>query len=147
MKTILIIDDDLGFVFWLGRVLGDAGYQALPAKGFLEANALLSELNTEIDLLIANPSLAGAADFVSALRRSRPNARVLAVLGEKDQKVGQIQDTDVIARKPLKPDAAAATLWVRMVEQILDPEGCSGRQGNRGGRRNCAGSSVTRRTG
>ncbi|HKE24889.1 MAG TPA: hypothetical protein VKB88_21150 [Bryobacteraceae bacterium] len=44
MKAVLIIDGDLGFVFWLGKLLADAGYQALPAKGFSEANALLDEM-------------------------------------------------------------------------------------------------------
>ena len=132
MKTIVIIDDDLGFVFWLGRVLGDAGYQVLPAKGFSEASALLSELNTEIDLLIANPSLAGAVDFVNALRRSRPNAKILAVLSEKDQEAGQIQNADITARKPLQADAAAATLWLKMVEQVLERQGGGDWRKNKG---------------
>ena len=120
MKTVVIIDRDLGFVFWLGRVLGDAGYQVLPSKGFAEASPLLSELNTEIDLLVVNPSLVGAADFVSALRRSWPDARILAAIGDQDQQAGQVQNADIIVRRPLQPDAAAATVWLKMVEQALN---------------------------
>ena len=119
MKTVLIIDGDLGFVFWLGKLLGDAGYQALPAKGVSEASALLGELNTEIDLVIVNPSLPGAADFVNALRRSQPNSKVLAALGEKDQSADQVQISDVTARKPLVQDRGASSSWLRIVEHAL----------------------------
>ena len=41
MRTILIVDSDLGFVFWLGRALHDAGYEALPAKDVPEATAII----------------------------------------------------------------------------------------------------------
>jgi DNA-binding NarL/FixJ family response regulator len=128
MKTILIIDDDLGFVFWLGPVLAHAGYEVLPAKGFSDASTLLSELNAKIDLLIVNPSLPGVADFVSALRRSRPNAKILFAL-DNDQPAGPIQNADIIARKLLQQDAAAATLWLRVVEQALGQQGSADREG------------------
>jgi len=128
MKTILIIDDDLGFVFWLGRVLAHGGYEVLPAKGFSDASTLLSDLNAEVDLLIVNPSLPGAADFVNALRRSRPNAKIVFALDD-DQPAGQIQNADIIARKLLPEDAAAATLWLRVVEQALGRQGSADREG------------------
>ena len=41
MRSILIVDSDLGFVFWLGRALHDAGYEALPAKDVPEATAII----------------------------------------------------------------------------------------------------------
>lgn len=147
MKTVLIIDRDLGFVFWLGRVLGNAGHQVLPAKGFSEASTLLSELNTEIDLLIVNPSLAEAADFVNKLRRSWPNAGILAALGGKDQQAGQIRNVGIIARRPLRLDAAAANVWLRMVEQVLDRQGSADREGNKVRCRGSSGKCVGRRAG
>ena len=30
--SILLIDSDLGLLFWLGRILDHAGYQAFPAR-------------------------------------------------------------------------------------------------------------------
>lgn len=119
MKTVLIVDEDLGFVFWLGRVLTDAGYQAVPAKGFSEAEALLNELNLEVDLLVVNSSLSSEAGFVDALRRSRANLKILAVLGENTESDSPMRNADIMARKPLRADRAAAALWVRMVEQAL----------------------------
>jgi hypothetical protein len=119
MKTVLIIDDDLGFVFWLGRILADAGCQPLPAKGVSEACAWLSELNTEIDLLIVNPSLAGAADFTKTLRRSGRNVRILAALSNEDQPADQTQDADIVIRKPLQLDATAGSSWLKIVAHAL----------------------------
>ena len=110
MKTVLIIDPDLGFVFWLGWVLGDAGWQALPAKGFSEATDLLSQLHMEIDLLVVNPFLTGATDFVDTSRCSQPNLKVLVVL-EKERQVGPIQNADTIVRKLLRVDRVAGALW------------------------------------
>ena len=65
-KTILITDRDLGFVFWLGQLLDDAGYQALPARSSVDAIALQNQFHLKIDLLILNPSLVG---YASSLKR------------------------------------------------------------------------------
>jgi hypothetical protein len=122
VKTVFIIDADLGFVFWLGQALQDSGYQVLPAKSFPEAATVITELKAEIDLLIVNPFLAGAAAFVDALRSSRPNLKVLAVLGENDPQVSQIPSPDATVRKPLQADRIASAVWVGMVEQLLLPD-------------------------
>lgn len=117
---VLIIDTDLGFVFWLGRVLGEAGHQVLPAKGLPEASELLDELNPEIHLVVVSPSLPGAADFANGLRRSWPDAKILVALNDGEPQRSQIQSADIIVRKPLQPDTAAADLWLKIVEQALD---------------------------
>jgi ActR/RegA family two-component response regulator len=119
VKTVLIIESDLGFVFWLGRALQDASYEALPAKGVQEATALVSELNAEIDLLIVNPSLAGAVEFVHALRHSRRDLKILAVPGEKDQQAHPIPSVDAVVWKPPELDQAASALWLSIVGQLL----------------------------
>ena len=119
MKTVLIIDSDLGFVFWLGRILADAGCQPLPARDASEAGALLGQLNAEIDLLILNPSLTGADDFANALRRLRQNVKILAALSDADQSAAQVQGADIIARKPVQLDGATCRQWVGMIKQVL----------------------------
>ena len=91
MRTVLIIDPDLGFVLWLGRLLAGGGCQPLPAKGFSEASALLDELHMGIDLLVVSSLLTGSAEFVETLRRSHPNLKVLLVLDEKERSAGQFQ--------------------------------------------------------
>jgi DNA-binding NtrC family response regulator len=79
VETILLVDDDLGFVFWLGRVLDDAGYAAFPAKSVTDAAALIVQCRLLADLLIINSALPGAPAFVEELRNSRPNLEVIGV--------------------------------------------------------------------
>ena len=59
MKNILIVDNDLGFVFWLCQALDAAGYETLPAKGVPEAVALLDELEVWVDVLMVRRTLPG----------------------------------------------------------------------------------------
>ena len=120
MKTVLIVDPDLGFVFWLGQVLGNTRWQAVPAKDFQTAMALLRELHLEkIDLLILNPSVQGAADFVQALRISQPNLKVAVALSENEQNPARIENADSVIRKPRLADRAAGALWLRIIESLL----------------------------
>ena len=69
MRTILIVDGDLGLVLWLGRMLVDAGHDAVPAQNIAEADRLMRELDLRVDLLVINPSLQGAADLLERLNR------------------------------------------------------------------------------
>ncbi|HKE28100.1 MAG TPA: response regulator [Bryobacteraceae bacterium] len=119
MKTVLIIDSDLGFVFWLGRILQGAGCEVIPAKSSAEASVLLSELSTGVDLLIVDSRLAGVVAFADEQRRSRPKVKILVAISDKDTSAGQIQLADVIARKPPHLDDTAASLWLGMVEHAF----------------------------
>jgi len=81
METILLIDDDLAFVFWLGRILDGAGYAAYPAKDVEDARSLVAQCGLPVDLLIINSATAGLAAFVRDLRMSRPGLEVVVVGG------------------------------------------------------------------
>ena len=116
MKTVFIIDRDLGFVFWLGQVLLAAGYEVIPAKGTSEATALIGELQPQVDLLIVNPSLAGAASLVAVLRRSRADLKVLLLTGDTERR---IPFPDAILQKPLHADHFASSVWLQCVEQLI----------------------------
>jgi hypothetical protein len=86
IRTVLIVDPELGFVFWLGQALDRAGYQALPAKSCEDAAELLKQLNVEIDLLIVGHSLAGAGAFADALRHAQGHLSCL-----RDRRWGRAQ--------------------------------------------------------
>jgi response regulator RpfG family c-di-GMP phosphodiesterase len=77
--NILLVDSDLGFTFWLGQLLDQAGYEAFPAKSIADAIQLLDQLKFQIDLLLLNPTLEGAASLASVLRHSQPHIRIVAV--------------------------------------------------------------------
>jgi DNA-binding NarL/FixJ family response regulator len=84
VPTILIVDDHLGFVFWLGQALQREQYGVLPAMAVTDAITLLPKCVPSLDLLIINLGLPGAPDFVRALRKSREHIKVIALARETE---------------------------------------------------------------
>jgi DNA-binding NtrC family response regulator len=84
LKTILIVDRDLGFVFWLGQILDAAGYVAVPAKGVADAAEIVATLRLPVDVLIAPAVERGVGEFMEKLRFSSPDLQVIALASEED---------------------------------------------------------------
>jgi DNA-binding response OmpR family regulator len=82
MQTILIVDDDLGFVMWLANTLRTNGYTTLPMTSAPEARRVIAELEiAEVDLVIVNPALLGASDLIDSLQMQQGFLRVLNIEG------------------------------------------------------------------
>ena len=118
METILIVDDDLGFVFWLGQTLDAAGYSAFPAKSAPDAALLISQLNLNIDVAVIDTALSGAIDFIGWLRRAQPDVRAIGI-DERGLLSAQIPQLDLIRRRPGTTGADDKAEWVRSVERLL----------------------------
>jgi len=118
MKTVLLADQDLGFVFWLGAGLARAGYLALPAHSGQEAEGLLKRLRVPLHLLIVGCSLPDARALVRSLRRYRPHLKVLALTDEGAQPCPSVPQADLYCRRAL-PGEASETQWVETVQGVL----------------------------
>jgi len=117
MKHILIVDNNLGFLFWLGEALSEAHHQAWPACNVTDAGAILrSRRLPRVDLLVVNPSVEGAMRLVQRLRRTRPDLKVLAVDPVNGEQVRGI--TDWRAR-PHGGDRSARQEWLRHIERVI----------------------------
>lgn len=114
MNTVLIADHDLGFVFWLGKTLGEAGYQCLPAKSVSDAAQLAARF--EINVLVVNPALAGVEDFVRSLRLSQGQLEVIALNGVEPL---EIEDLYASEQKPSTIDELATIRWLTLVQLAL----------------------------
>jgi DNA-binding NtrC family response regulator len=140
VKTILILDNDVGFVFWLGKILTEAGYQVVPALRIREALRLIRSLGLTIDLLIMSPAAAGAAEFIQTLRRQKEGLRIIVPVedpletqlayievhgvGRKPPFVTDLQD--LISGAPLTAEAAAIqsksqSEWLHLVRTATRP--------------------------
>jgi hypothetical protein len=115
MKNIMIVDNDLGFIFWLGAALIGAGYQAWPAASRSEAISLASRKPlARLDLLIVNVSLPGASNLVAHFRRTQSQLKVMA-FGPQGKTLHGV--------KPWQPtpglsDESARDEWLRAVKQV-----------------------------
>jgi hypothetical protein len=116
VKNILIVDDDLGFVFWLGDVLVGAEYQPWPACSVSDVIKVMGRKPAvEIDLLIVNPSLPGASKVIAFLRRTQARLKVMA-LGPQDRTA--LPDVNAWRSKPGRSDDSARREWVRAIERV-----------------------------
>ena len=119
MKTVLIVDDDLGFAFWLGQTLDRAGYETWPARSVTAAKALLAEVKLAVDLLVITASLPRAPSFASQLGRTKSDFKVIAVYPELGDEVEAFPKASAVHRKPQTIDTAAKLEWVQLVKGVL----------------------------
>src|ERR1700737_1503809 len=74
--TVLIVDQDFGFVFWIGE---------MQSAACTEAISITKELNLKIDLVVVNPQLPGVADMMRPLQG--PNLKIIAIRDKRVQAI------------------------------------------------------------
>jgi hypothetical protein len=105
-QTILIVDDDLGFVVWLGLTLSAAGYLTLPLTSAPESLRIIAALKlAAIDLAIVNPATPGMSHLIDTLRSRQKYLRVIA--------------TEPSSRGTMDLNAAEAE-WIGKVRSVLE---------------------------
>lgn len=119
MKTVLLVEQDVGLIFWLAETLVSAGYEALPAKSPLDAASLVNEQNLSVDVLVINPALEDAAGFVRALRGFRKNLKVIALLESSDAHLNSLLRVDASHSKPEVIDEFSRLEWLHVIEDVL----------------------------
>jgi DNA-binding response OmpR family regulator len=129
-QIVLILDDDLGFVFWLGHALDESGLAAFPARSTPDAKVLLRELKFNPDLLIVNPALPGTAEFIDELRRSAVRLKVIAITQDVRQRVEPRLGAVATGPKPRGPDETSKSEWLRLIQSVLMRNANAGRMRN-----------------
>jgi hypothetical protein len=123
--AILLVDPDLGFVFWLGHTLDSAGYNAIPAKDVDAALELLEEHKLAVDILVIDPLLPDAFAFIAHLRRFRPTAHVIAAVPPEWQEGAPVPGADAAIRKLGRFSPEAAAEWVNLIQKLSAGGGSS----------------------
>lgn len=118
LKTVLILDDDLGFAFWLGHLLDAAGYLAMPAKSVPDAAKLIVQLNLAVDVLVINLAVPGSVDFIAASQRPNRDLRVVGVLNDSVE-VANVPRVHAIHFKGTALDEQARADWLNCVQGVL----------------------------
>ena len=117
-KTVLIIDHDLGFVFWLGQTLDAAGFAAVPARDVPNAVSIITEHHLAVEVVVLNAALANAVPLISALREAHPICFV-AVVGPDEERPGCLPGITTIRTKPLKFTSRYGREWVELINTML----------------------------
>lgn len=119
MKSVLILDPDLGFLVWLGQALAIGGYLGVPAPSVPEAIALIGKLDLVIDLLVLDPTLPGAGEFARSLRTAQGRLRVIAVIGSMEDLNAAFQGVDAVRFRPILANDVEASKWLTTVRRLL----------------------------
>ena len=119
MATVLILDADLGFVFWASQALAGAGFESIPAQSVLEAKRLLGQLNIPVDVVIISPTIAGGFDYIRELRAEKPNLGVVAAVDRAADLMLVRREVDAVRAKPDVLSAASMPEWRRTVRRVF----------------------------
>ena len=116
--AILIVDDDLGFLVWLGLTLSAGGFVTVPATSAFQARQLVQELGIRINLAIVNPGLPDTSDLASSMKQRDAALKVIA-----------IQASSFGPSLAPKADASHSRSklgWITLVRRILGIERATG---------------------
>jgi DNA-binding NtrC family response regulator len=116
--TALIVDDDVGFILWLGEMLTESGYQAVPALNCRQALTLVKKLSVRVDVLVVNPELQGAARAMKLLASQHPKLRV--VLIRDPSTPGPVPDSaHATLERPSAWEPISRPQWITQIRKVL----------------------------
>jgi hypothetical protein len=120
MQTdVLIIDSDLGFVFWLGHAFDEAGYRAFPARNVSDAMTLARELDIEPGLVIMGDAQPGAGKLIARWRTRHPELRVVWLTENGAEKGSRGGPQDRECRKPALTSIHGITELLLGINEIV----------------------------
>jgi hypothetical protein len=108
----------LAFVFWLGDALDAAGYATVPAHSIPELLSLTDNLELRVSLLVIDPAIAGAREYITDCRRSHPALKVIGI-ADDDFRRPRLRGLDATQARPANFDAKAIPAWIGCIEQVL----------------------------
>lgn len=118
--TVLVIDADLGFSFWLGQSLDAAGHNALPVRSASAAWELIRNHRLTIDVVVIDPLIPHAPSFLADLRRCCPNLKVVTAIPEHDEGTPAALEFEATRRKPQLFTEEAALQWINLIQMFSD---------------------------
>jgi nitrogen-specific signal transduction histidine kinase len=119
-ETVLVVEDDDRLRFIVRRILEDAGYGVVVARGSADAPAMLREMTAAPDLIVSDVVMRDGSgpQVVAELAAAGTSARVLYMSGYEDATLvrrGLIQAGTPYLAKPFTADTL-----LRAVRDVLD---------------------------
>jgi DNA-binding NtrC family response regulator len=118
-KHILIVDYQLGFVFWLGQALDRAGFVCWPAKSVADARALLKQMRVEIGLLVIDTSMAGASALSHEVFELQGHLRVVGLHASNEDMPSNAIGVDSWLQRPSNRSLRASFDFVETIRKQL----------------------------
>jgi DNA-binding NtrC family response regulator len=116
--TVWIVDNDLGFVWWLGEIFTEAGCRTLPALSCEQALTLIKTLNVGVDLLVVNPQLPGVMKMLQSLSRAHPKLKIVTI-GKASAALPAALRPQASLERPSASDSISRSEWLKKVRKLL----------------------------
>ncbi len=116
--TVLIVDEDIGFLFWLGDIFTEAGCQSMPALGCQEAVSLANRLGIEPDLIVLNPFLPGIAGMLQDRIVAKRHPKIVSI-GAPPKAVAAAIGIHAILDRPDATEPISRRAWLERVRKLL----------------------------
>ena len=111
----LIVDSDVGLIFWFGEIFARAGWNIVPALNCRQAVSLAVMWDSHIDLIVVNPALNGIVEMIQTLSRvHRPRVVVIG-----DSNVEADIPADATIDRPDVSTSFSRAEWAERVRKIL----------------------------
>ena len=112
------MDEDLGFVGWLGELFREAGYRTLPALNCRQAVSLIKKFKLHVDVIAVNEGLPGVSGMIGTLKRARRPLKIVAI---RDPAASRTQGipADAILERPSRGDPISRPDWLQNVLNVL----------------------------
>jgi len=111
----LIVDDDVGLIFWFGELFAKAGWNIVPALNCRQAVSLAVMWDSHIDLIVVNPTLKGILEMVDTL--SRVHRPKIVIIGDPD--VEPDIPADATIDRPDVSSSLSRAEWAERVRKLL----------------------------
>jgi hypothetical protein len=115
LKTILLLHEDLGFVFWLGHILDQAGYEAYPARMVSDAFTLIADLCPQVDLVVCDPQMDGVGVLLAGLSHLQPSLKVVFVESSAFRTPTGLRVTSAVYPKPEHISESTKAEWLQLI--------------------------------
>ena len=116
--AVLIVDNDLGFVWWLGDIFHEVGYRPVPAMNAQQAASLVAELNVVVSIAVVNPALPGVRKLIKALRQADNRVGIVLVHDSNDSTTVLAHALTILDR-PTGVEPVSRPEWLKKLRRVL----------------------------
>jgi hypothetical protein len=115
----LIVDDDLGFVYWIAERFHEAGYQPVPALNVRQAVSLINELDLKISVVVVNAGLRSIRKFIKTLNQTQSPLAKIILIRDPCIPTTVVVRAHAIVERPSGWEPVSRHEWLRKLRRIL----------------------------